>query len=90
MNPKLKLGLRISWNKKFLPHFIEWKSIASGDYVVGLEPANSLVHGRAWYEENGNLHTIAPFAKEKNVLTFTVLDGDTEINEAVSAFEKKF
>ncbi len=90
VNPKLKLGLRIAWNTKYLPHFMEWKSIASGDYVVGLEPANSLVHGRAWYEDNGNLHKIAPFAKEKNVLTFTVLDGEAEINNAVSAFENKF
>ena len=90
VNPKLKLGLRISWNIKYLPHFMEWKSTASGDYVVGLEPANSLVHGRSWYEENGNIHKLAPFAKEKNVLTFTVLDGEAEINDAVSAFQKKF
>ena len=90
VNPNLKLGLRISWNTEFLPHFIEWKSIASGDYVIGLEPANSLVHGRAWYEEKGTIHKIAPFAKEKNVLTFTILDGDSEINKAVSAFENKY
>ena len=90
VNPNLKLGLRIAWNTKYLPHFMEWKSTASGDYVIGLEPANSLVHGRAWYEENGNIHKLAPFAKEKNILTFTVLDGEAEINNAVSAFENKF
>ena len=90
VNPVLKLGLKISWNKKFLPHFMQWKSIASGDYVVGLEPANSLVHGRKWYEEKGNIHRLAPFAKEKNILKFTVLDGDDEIKKAVEAFEKKF
>ena len=90
VNPDLKLGVKISWNKKYLPHFMEWKSIASGDYVVGLEPANSLVHGRSWYEEHGNLHTIAPFAKEKNVLTFEILDGEAEIEKSVSEFKNKF
>ena len=90
VNPVLGLGLKISWNVKYLPHFMEWKSIASGDYVVGLEPANSLVHGRAWHEKQGNTHKLAPFAKEKNVLTFTILDGESEINEAVNAFNQKF
>ena len=88
LNPELKLGLKISWNKKFLPNFMQWKSIASGDYVVGLEPANSPVLNREQYGEK--IHKIAPFAKEKNILKFTVLDGENEIKEAVSAFEKKF
>ncbi len=90
VNPNLKLGLKISWNMKYLPHFMQWKSIASGDYVVGLEPANSLVHGRKWYHEKGNIHTLAPFKREKNILTFTILEGDSEINENISAFKAKF
>ena len=88
VNENLNLGLKISWNKKYLPHFMQWKSIASGDYVVGLEPANSLVHGRAWYGEK--VHKIKPFGKEKNILNFTVLDGENEIKEAIAAFENKF
>ncbi|MBQ7578116.1 MAG: aldose 1-epimerase family protein [Synergistaceae bacterium] len=90
VNQNLKLGLKISWNTKYLPHFMQWKSIASGDYVVGLEPANSLVHGRKWYHGHGKIHTLAPFAKEKNILTFTILEGDSEINQAVTAFKAKF
>lgn len=90
VNEALKLGVKISWNVKYLPHFMQWKSIASGDYVVGLEPANSIVHGRKWYHENGNLHTLAPFKRERNILTFTILEGDSEINENISAFKAKF
>lgn len=84
VNPDLKLGLKISWNTKYLPHFLQWKSIASGDYVVGLEPANSLVHGRKYYEDNGNIHKIPSLSKEKNIINFTVLDGDFEINKSIS------
>lgn len=90
VNSALNLGLRITWTTQNLPHFMEWKSIASGDYVIGLEPANSLVHGRKWYEEQGTTHKIAPEGKEKNILTFTVLDGEKEIAGAVEAFSKKF
>lgn len=82
INEKLGLGLKIGFTRENLPYFMEWKSIASGDYVLGLEPANSSVYGRLFHEKEGTLHTIAPFAKEKNVLTFTVLEGAAELAAA--------
>ena len=84
------IGLKISYNVKYLPYFMEWKSTGSGDYVVGLEPANSSVFGRTYHETQNSVHKLAPFAKETNVLKFTVLDGEEEINAAVAAFENKF
>ena len=83
VNERLDLGLMIAYQPANLPYFMEWKSTASGDYVLGLEPANSCVYGRPWHEERGDLHRIAPFAKERNELVFTVLDGADEINAAV-------
>ena len=77
----------ISYNTDNLPYFMEWKSTASGDYVLGLEPANSSVYGRPFHEERGDLHHIAPFAKETNELVFTVLDGEEEIAAAVAAIQ---
>lgn len=82
VNEALGLGLEIGWNVKNLPYFMEWKSTASGDYVIGLEPANSSVYGRLWHEERDSVHRLAPFATETNVLTFTILDGRDEIEEA--------
>ena len=66
---------------------MEWKSLASGDYVVGLEPANSSVYGRAYHEEKGDLHKIQPFAIEKKQLTITILEGE-ELQETVKMAEK--
>jgi hypothetical protein len=88
VNEKLELGLKLCYNTRYLPYFMEWKSTASGDYVIGIEPANSSVHGRPWHEERGSVHHLAPFAKEKNELTFTILDGAEEIREAVEAWKK--
>ena len=90
VNETLALGLRIAWDAKVLPYFVEWKSLASGDYVAGLEPANSCLHGRAWHEERGTVHKLAPFAREKYSVSFTVLDGKDEIELAVSAFSKRY
>ena len=90
VNEKLGLGLRIAWNIRNLPRFMEWKSTASGDYVIGLEPSNSSVYGRSWHEERDSVHRLAPFDSETNVLTFTVLDGKEEISAALTAFEEQF
>ena len=90
INEALGLGLKLSYNMKYLPNFMEWKSTASGDYVIGLEPANSSVYGRMYHEERNNVHKLAPFAKEKNVLHFTVLDGAEEIARAINEFHKTF
>ena len=88
VNEALGLGLEIGWNEANLPYFMEWKSTASGDYVIGLEPANSSVYGRPWHEERDTVHRLAPFATEKNVLTFTILDGQDEINQAIQKIKK--
>ena len=90
VNEALGLGFRIGWNVKNLPYFMEWKSTASGDYVIGLEPANSSVYGRPWHEARGSVHKLPPFAGETNVLTFTVLDGKDEISAALAAFDGQF
>lgn len=90
INEALGLGLKLSYNMKYLPNFMEWKSTASGDYVIGLEPANSSVYGRLYHEERDSVHKLAPFAKEKNVLHFTILDGAEEIAQAIENFNKTY
>lgn len=46
VNRKLGLGVVIDFDASLFPYFMEWKSMGAGDYVVGLEPSNSSVHGR--------------------------------------------
>lgn len=80
VNERLGLGLKLRYSASSLPQFMEWKSTASGDYVLGLEPANASVYGRPRHSEAGK--TLAPFEKEFTKLTFTVLDGAEEIRQA--------
>lgn len=87
VSDRLKLGLKIQFTGEHLPYFMEWKSTASGDYVLGLEPANSSVYGRPYHEAEGSLHRLPPFAKERNILTFTVLEGEEELRAAQAEIE---
>ena len=41
VNDKLGKKLTVSYSKDTLPYFLEWKSMASGDYAVGLEPTTT-------------------------------------------------
>ena len=58
---------------------MEWKSTASGDYVIGLEPANSSVYGRLIMRKEGTFINWHLLQKKRNVLNFTLLDGEEEI-----------
>lgn len=41
INPKINKKFIVSYSKDTLPHFLEWKSMASGDYALGLEPCTT-------------------------------------------------
>ena len=86
VNMDLKLGVKISYNKKHLPRFVQWKSLASGDYAMGLEPANSGVNGRG--AEKENIHEIEPFESETNQFVIRIIEGDEEIKDVMIEAEK--
>ena len=88
VNTEKRLGVMIEWNRKHLPYFMEWKSTAAGDYVLGLEPSNSSVYGRPYHAAQGTLHTLDPFRKEITRLKFTVLDGQNEIDAAAKKIDQ--
>ncbi len=82
VNDDLGLGVRIAFEKAALPHFFQWKSMASGDYALGLEPANASVIGRAYQKAHGGLPKLAPFEKKTFAFTITILDGKDELRAA--------
>ena len=64
---------------------MEWKSTASGDYVIGLEPSNSAVYGRGYHEERGDLHRLPAQGCERVELIFRVHEGA----EAIRGLEQR-
>jgi hypothetical protein len=54
------LGLTLRYSKNQYPVFIEWKMMRAGTYIVGLEPSNCLVEGRAAERASGRLQFLQP------------------------------
>lgn len=55
-----QLGMYLRYSTATLPRFAQWKMMGEQEYVVGLEPANCGVQGRAVDEAAGLLHVLAP------------------------------
>ena len=50
VNPKIGKKFTVSYSGDTLPHFVEWKSMAAGDYALGLEPCTTELDDRFAYK----------------------------------------
>ena len=66
-NKSLGKQFVLEWTKETLPHFVEWKSMASGDYALGLEPCTTEL------DQTFTYRTIEPEGKKHFGLTFCIL-----------------
>lgn len=64
VNEKAGIRMDLEWSEN-LPILAHWRSMASGDYVCGLEPTNCYIMGRKYERENGTLPVLAPFETVK-------------------------
>lgn len=84
-NPSLGLAVSLEFPADQATHFMEWKSMASGDYVVGLEPSNADVRGRAWTDQHAQTPMLEAGASLHRTLTFTVEQGA----DAIARLERR-
>jgi len=77
VNDRLGIGLKISWNTTALPLLTQWKSPASGDYALAVEPTNTGFGGR---RAAGDI--LEPLEKKSFSVSFTILDGAEDIARA--------
>ncbi|MCR4907982.1 MAG: aldose 1-epimerase family protein [Lachnospiraceae bacterium] len=73
-NPVLGIDMTISWSGETLPVMNEWRSMASGEYVLGLEPGNCYLMGRHDERENGTLKKIKAFETVENMVKIEFCD----------------
>ncbi len=64
VNEKLGISASLAYGKRSLPVLTEWKSIRSGEYVLGIEPGNSYISGMDNERKNGRVGKIAAFGRE--------------------------
>ena len=79
VNMELGFGVYERFNLRQLPRFIQWKQMGEGFYVLGLEPGNCYVEGRAKERQRGTLQSIEPGETREFSLEIGVLEGKEEI-----------
>lgn len=67
-NLELGVNMTISWSGDTLPILSQWRSMASGDYILGLEPTNCCIMGRHEERENGILPVLKAFESVTNTM----------------------
>jgi hypothetical protein len=72
LNDDLGIALRISWSRETLPRLHQWVQPAAGAYVLGIEPANCSVLGRAHDRAQARLPVLEPGETRRTWLRFTV------------------
>lgn len=70
-NPVLGVSMTMTWSGDTLPILAQWRSMAHGDYVLGLEPANCYIMGRSAERDNGTLPVLGAFESVTNTVTIT-------------------
>ncbi len=84
MNPARELGLYVRFRQKELPRYIEWKMMGDGTYVVGMEPANCGVGGRAKERAAGTLQFIEAGEERHFLVQLGLLDGEPVLSDFIS------
>lgn len=67
--PALGLRLEVGWDAEALPRLHQWVHPATGVNVLGIEPANCSVLGRAADREAGRLPVLEPGDSRTTTLT---------------------
>lgn len=68
-NRALDISMTMTWSDT-LPILAQWRSMAAGDYVLGLEPTNCYIMGRKQERENGTLPVLAPGERMQTRIAF--------------------
>jgi len=68
------LTVRLAWKVDTLPVLVQWKMPGEGTHVLGVEPANCHVEGRAAERERGTVVMLPPGQTIEHTLLLTILE----------------
>ena len=75
------LGLHLAFSVKTLPFLNEWKMMAEGDYVVGIEPCNVPCLDRATLRKTGALPFLESGESKSLRIDVEIIEGAKEIEQ---------
>jgi hypothetical protein len=74
-----QFGFYVKYNRNQLPVFTQWKMNGAREYVVGMEPANCHVQGRANERELGTLQFLKPGEERRYSIEIGVLTNTADV-----------
>jgi hypothetical protein len=77
------LGLYMRFDTRTLPYLNEWKMLGECDYVLGIEPVNTIILNRADLRKSDRLPMIEPGEVKEMEVEIGVLEGQSELEEFV-------
>lgn len=78
-NKKRKLGIYVRYNAEILKYLVEWKSMKSGDYALGILPSTCRPVGRNNAIENGDVIELKPFGKMETDMEIGITEDKEEL-----------
>lgn len=66
------LGVELAWSHDTLPRLFQWRVMSDQNYVIGLEPGNLPIEGRARAREEGTLVILEPGEERRTSLRITL------------------
>lgn len=58
--PEFNLGMTITYENHILDHFVQWKNMSRGQYVMGLEPGSNWVEGKKIERTHDTIKILKP------------------------------
>lgn len=87
-NRELEIGMLMSFDAKPLKRFVQWKNLASGCYVLGLEPGTNFVDGRTCEEQRDTLPVLEAQSWEEHTVQIEFFAGRPEFDAAVKRLQQ--
>jgi len=86
VNEPREIGVSLRFLQAEFPHFIEWKMMGQGEYVVGIEPCN-ITGNRAKMRADGTLEFIEPGALRTFTLEIGITSGAESLETLIRTIE---
>jgi hypothetical protein len=84
-DPAEPWGVRLRYEAANFPYFFQWRYLAAGTYVVGLEPSTNGLAGRAGARADGELTMLEPGQARTYATSLEVVVGREDTDAAIAA-----
>ncbi len=85
---KYQVGFIIYYENRILDHFVQWKNLSKGQYVLGLEPGSNFVDGKKAERMRDTIKRIKAYEKIKYKIWIRFYDGREEFQKAWNEYKE--